>query len=102
MHKPFVLFVFSFIMSYLNIIAPANHALQSFGQSGFRLIDPTVTVNPEGEFYRVIYALDDSIISTVSAKGDSLSSIPVLAGAVLYGLFSEVYCETGVIIAYIA
>lgn len=88
-------------MGYINIVAESNFNLQSFAQQGLRKVDAGFQ-NIDGEYYRVIYALDDSIISTVSEKGDSLSSVPVLAGAVVYGLFLEVHCEVGVVIAYIA
>lgn len=88
-------------MSYSNINNPANFQLASFGQFGFRRIVTSGT-STAGEHYRVVYALEDSVVSMTSEAGDDLTGQVVLAGTAIYGLFSEVSVVSGSVLAYIA
>ncbi len=89
-------------MAYANINNPANFQLQAFGQKGFRIIDNTFTP-VSGEYYRAVYALTDSVVSTVNLHGDDFTDKDVIQGSSLYGLFSSVSVDAGgKVIAYIA
>jgi hypothetical protein len=88
-------------MAYENIQAPANYYLQSFGQKGFRKVTSAFTP-VTGEYYRAIFALEDSIITANAEAGDDLSAQAILAGTVIYGLFSSVAVSSGSCICYIA
>lgn len=90
-------------MGYANINNPANYQLASFGQFGLRLIQ-VGQVLPAGEKYRVIQALEATVISFDNeAGGDpSVAALAIPAGFVLYGLFSNVSLTSGSVIAYIA
>lgn len=88
-------------MSYRNIIPESNFNLQSFGQFGFRLVDSLTTL-PADEHYRVIQALEETVISATSESGDSLDSFTMGTGLVIYGLFSDIQITSGSVIAYIA
>ena len=88
-------------MSYSNITNPANYQLQALGQKGFRKI--TTGFSPVAdEYYRAIVVVNDAVITTTSEAGDSLSAESLLAGTVVYGLFSAVSVSAGTVIAYIA
>jgi hypothetical protein len=49
-------------MSYSNINNPANYQLASFGQKGFRKLE-TGESGTADEFYRVVYALEDTTVT---------------------------------------
>ena len=68
---------------------------------GFRFVDVSFTPVSD-EFYRVVFALEDSTITVVSERGDSLTNENILAGTAIYGLFSSVSCSSGAVLAYIA
>lgn len=87
-------------MSYSNINNPANYQLASFGQFGFRLIGAAGS-GQAGEHYRVVYALEDSVIAVTAEAGDNLAGQTILAGTAIYGLFSDVTVSTGTVLAYI-
>ena len=87
-------------MSYSNINNPANFQLASFGQFGFRRI-VTGGTGTAGEHYRVVYALEDSVVTVTAESGDNLVGQTMLAGMVVYGLFSEVTVVSGSVLAYI-
>ena len=88
-------------MSYSNVSNPANYQLQALGQKGFRKI--TSGFSPVAdEYYRAIVVVNDAVVTTTSEAGDSRSAESLLAGTVVYGLFSAVSCSSGTIIAYIA
>ena len=88
-------------MSYSNINNPANYQLATFGQKGFRKINSGFTPVSD-EYYRVVYAMEDSTVTVVAESGDSLTSELLLAGTAIYGLFSAISCSSGTILAYIA
>jgi|DEB0MinimDraft_10_1074344.scaffolds.fasta_scaffold300077_1 hypothetical protein len=89
-------------MAYANINNPANFQLQSFGQKGFRLIDSSFTPVAD-EYYRAVYAIEDSVVDTVNLHGDDFTAKDLLQGQTLYGLFSSVVVAVGgKVIAYIA
>lgn len=88
-------------MGYANINNPANYQLASFGQFGFRKL-ATGDAGVEGEQYRVVYALEDSVITVTSVNGDGLTSEAIFAGTAIYGLFDTVECVSGNVLAYIA
>ena len=88
-------------MGYSNLNATPNYQLQAFGQKGFRVI--TSSFSPvSGEYYRAITVLADAVVSVTSEEGDDLSSVTLLAGSTVYGLFSAVSAASGTVIAYIA
>lgn len=88
-------------MGFANIINPGNFQLQSFGQSGFRVV--TSAFAPvSGEFYRAFTVTSDTVITATSQAGDSISAVTLLAGTTIYGLFSAVSVTSGRVIAYIA
>jgi len=88
-------------MSYSNINNPANYQLASFGQFGFRRIVASGS-GQAGEHYRVLYALEDSVVTVTAEAGDSLAGQVMLAGTAIYGLFSDVTVVSGSVLAYIA
>ncbi len=88
-------------MGYNNITNPVNYQLQSFGQNGFRNIASGFSP-VSGEFYRAITVLSDAVITVTATSGDNLSSVTLLAGTTIYGLFSAVSVSSGTVIAYIA
>ena len=89
-------------MAYSNINNPANFQLQSFGQKGFRVIDSSFTPVAD-EYYRAVYALTDSVVSTVNLHGDDFTDKDVIQGSSLYRIFSSVVVDAGgKVIAYIA
>lgn len=88
-------------MSYTNITNPAAYQLATFGQKGFRKITSSFTPVSD-EFYRVVYAMEDSTVTVTAESGDSLTSELLLAGTAIYGLFSAVSCSSGTVLAYIA
>lgn len=88
-------------MSYVNVTNPANYQLQALGQKGFRKITSTFTPVAD-EYYRAIVVVNDAVVTTTSESGDNLTSESLLAGTIVYGLFSAVSCSAGVVIAYIA
>ena len=88
-------------MSYSNVSNPANYQLQALGQKGFRKI--TTGFSPVAdEYYRAIVVVNDAVITTTSEAGDNLFAEAVIAGTVVYGLFSAVSVSAGTVIAYIA
>lgn len=88
-------------MGFANIINPGNFQLQSFGQSGFRNVSPSfVSIN--GEFYRAFVVINDAVVSVTSVAGDNLSFETIIAGTIIYGLFSSIAVQSGSVIAYIA
>jgi len=88
-------------MSYTNLNNPANYQLQSFGQDGMRTVS-TTQAYVEGEYYRVIVAVEDSTISATSMVGDNLTNIDVYAGTTIYGLFTAITVSVGEVTAYLA
>ena len=88
-------------MSYTNLNNPANYQLQSFGQDGMRTVSTTQPY-VEGEYYRVIVAVEDSTISATSMVGDNLTNIDVYAGTTIYGLFTAITVSVGEVNAYLA
>jgi hypothetical protein len=88
-------------VGYNNITNPVNYQLQSFGQNGFRNIASGFSP-VSGEFYRAITVLSDAVITVTATSGDNLSSVTLLAGTTIYGLFSAVSVSSGTVIAYIA
>lgn len=88
-------------MSYSNINNPANYQLASFGQFGFRRI-VTGGTSTAGEHYRVVYALEDSVVTVTAESGDNLAGQVMLAGTAIYGLFFDVTVVSGSVLAYIA
>lgn len=88
-------------MSYTNLNNPANYQLQSFGQDGMRTVS-TTQAYVEGEYYRVILAVEDSTISATSMVGDNLTNISVYAGTAIYGLFTAITVSVGKVNAYLA
>lgn len=88
-------------MSYVNVTNTANYQLQALGQKGFRKITSSFTP-VSSEYYRAIVVVVDAVVTTTSEAGDSLSAESLLAGTVVYGLFSAVSCSAGTVIAYIA
>ena len=88
-------------MSYTNLNNPANYQLQGFGQDGMRTVS-TTQAYVEGEYYRVIVAVEDSTISATSMVGDNLTNIDVYAGTTIYGLFTAITVSVGEVNAYLA
>ena len=87
-------------MAYNNLANPSNYQQLAFGEGGFRLI--TAASTPvAGERYRVVYALEDSTVSVTSEAGDSLDEAVLFIGVSIYGVFSEVTCSSGSVLAYI-
>ena len=83
-----------------NISNPAEFNRQVFAQDGFRIVT-TGFVHPVGEEYVAIYALTACVATCSTNSGDSLSSVSIPAGAVIYGDFASVSVSSGTIIAYI-
>jgi hypothetical protein len=79
-----------------------NFYNMSFGSWGFRKLNATQSTNVDGEFYRVVKALTDSQVTVVAVNGDSLTSQILLAGDSIVGYFSDVTCNAGQVLAYIA
>ena len=79
-----------------------NFYNMSFGTWGFRKLTAAQSKNVQGEYYRVIKALTDSQIDAVSVNGDSLTNQILLAGDSIVGYFSDVTCDAGQVLAYIA
>lgn len=88
-------------MSYSNLTNPVNYQLQAFGQKGFRNIGPSF-VSVSGEYYRAFIVINDAVVSATSEEGDNLSFETLIAGTVIYGLFSSVAVQSGSVLAYIA
>ena len=88
-------------MSYSNLTNPVNYQLQAFGQKGFRIIGPSF-VSVSGEYYRAFIVINDAVVSATSEEGDNLSFETLIAGTVIYGLFSSVAVQSGSVLAYIA
>jgi hypothetical protein len=88
-------------VSYSNITNPVNYQLQAFGQKGFRKIDSSF-VSVSGEYYRAFLIVNDAVVSVTSEEGDNLSFVTLIAGTTIYGLFSSVAVQSGLVIAYIA
>lgn len=88
-------------MSYSNLTNPVNFQLQAFGQKGFRKI--TSSFSPVAdEYYRAIVVVDDAVVTATPEDGDALSGDSLLAGTIVYGLFSAVSVSGGTVHAYIA
>jgi hypothetical protein len=88
-------------VSYSNLTNPVNYQLQAFGQKGFRNIGPSF-VSVSGEYYRAFIVINDAVVSATSEEGDNLSFETLIAGTVIYGLFSSVAVQSGSVLAYIA
>jgi hypothetical protein len=88
-------------MGYSNLNATPNYHLQAFGQKGFRQIDSSF-ISVSGEYYRAFLVVNDAVVSVTSEEGDNLSFVTLIAGTTIYGLFSSVAVQSGLVIAYIA
>ena len=88
-------------MAYSNLNNPANYQLQEFSQSGFRIMDSSSSAVSD-EYYRVIYALEDSVVSFSAFHGDSITNKTLYAGQILLGLFDSVTVNSGSVASYIA
>jgi len=87
-------------MSYENLANPSNYQQLAFAENGFRLI--TASSTPvAGEYYRAVYALEDSVVTVASENGDSLDGAVLFIGVSIYGIFSEVTSSSGSVLAYI-
>lgn len=73
----------------------------SFGRNGFRLVKNNTTL-PSNESYMVLYVAEDTQITAVTKKGDSLIDESFTAGSIIYGIFTDIQVTTGKVIAYIA
>ena len=73
----------------------------SFGNYGLRYLTSGST--PEGEYYYAIFANEISTISATSMlEGtESISDMPIPAGSFIYGVFTNVTCESGKITCYL-
>jgi hypothetical protein len=100
LHFCFLTFKF-FVVAYSNITNSAAYQLASFGQKGFRKLE-TGESGAADEFYRVVYALEDTTVTLTATAGDNLSGELMLAGTAIYGLFSNVTVVSGSVLAYIA
>jgi hypothetical protein len=88
-------------MGYSNLNATPNYQLQAFGQRGFRQIDSSF-ISIDGEYYRAFLVVNDAVVSVTSEEGDNLSFVTLIAGTTIYGLFSSIAVQSGLVIAYIA
>lgn len=88
-------------MAFENITKDSNFNQMAFGDYGLRVITSS---NPStaGEHYRVLVAVEDSIINATAVNGDNLVGLDVFSGTTVYGLFSEVTVSAGKVLAYIA
>ena len=83
-----------------NLANPSEYRRQVFAQDGFRVV--TSASSPvAGESYAAIYVVADAVVTATAVNGDSLSSLSLSAGAVIYGNFSAVSVASGTVIAYI-
>jgi hypothetical protein len=88
-------------MAYTNITNPSNFQLQAFWQFGIRFLTTGMT-SISGEHYRVINALEDSVITASTVHGDTLISKLLLRGEEVYGLFDSVTVSSGDVVLAIA
>jgi hypothetical protein len=88
-------------MSYTNLNNSPNYQLQEFAQNGFRVMDSSSSPVAD-EYYRVIYALEDSVVSFSAFHGDSITGKTLYAGQILLGLFDSVTVTSGSVASYIA
>ena len=87
-------------MSYNTIVRTQDYQASSFGDYGFRVVDNSFS-QPSGEKYRVLFVIDDAVITTTTAVGDALTSEAFQSGSYIYGKFDTVSVASGVVIAYI-
>lgn len=69
-----------------------------YGTNGFKELGNGETTVTKSIFMVVFY--ETGTITATSKTGDSLVDLPVLAGGVVYGPFSEVTVSTGRALAY--
>ena len=73
-------------MSYENLANPSNYQQLAFAENGFRLI--TASSTPvAGEYYRAVYALEDSVVTVASENGDSLDGAVLFIGFLFMDIF---------------
>lgn len=84
----------------------ANHYHRlSFGDFGFRMLDEdNTTSTPQGEAFCTIHCLKDAVISftsQVSAGDQSVSSLDLKEGHILYGDFTNISITGGIVFCYL-
>jgi hypothetical protein len=87
-------------MAYNTIIRTQDYQASSFGEYGFRLVDNSFS-QPSGEKYRVLFIIDDAVVTTTTTVGDALTAEPFQSGSYIYGKFDTVSVSSGAVIAYI-
>lgn len=81
-----------------NLFRNSSSNLQSFGQEGFSYIT-SGTVNDK--IFIAVTALEDTVLSVQSLKGDSLTSVSLPMGLTIYGRFNSLTVSSGRVVAYI-
>ena len=84
-------------MAFENITKEGNFYQSVVGDYGFRYV---TAGNNTTDSCRAIQALEDSVITTTTDKGDALTSVTITEGMVIFGKFDSVAVATGKVIAY--
>jgi len=88
-------------MEKVNLNSTADFQNMMFGQLGSRYIEAAGT-GESGEVYKVITALEATVVTLVQPKGDAtLTDLPIPAGVTVYGKFTSVSVTSGSVLAYI-
>ena len=72
----------------------------ALGQKEIKVLDSGGTATYNAGSVVAIYAGADSTVTTVTTKGDNLSTTAIAAGSTVYGLFSSVTFVSGSGIVY--
>lgn len=84
-------------MAFENITKEGNFYQSVVGDYGFRYV---TAGNNTTDSCRAIQALEDSVVTTTTTKGDALTSVTIAEGMVIFGKFDSVAVATGKVIAY--
>lgn len=86
-------------MGYENITKADNFYQTAAGDYGFKHLSGTGSTT---DSCRAIQALEDTVLTTTTSKGDALTSITIPKGSVIFGKFDSITLASGRVLAYLA